>query len=711
MEILIHAGRHKSGTSSIQRTLYNNRKVLSDMGVLYPHYGCRGYGHHELAERLSIKNESDETSYNEALEIWNNILKSSGPSQDKIVLSSEAFQNCSPLHIASFFKGHSVKVVFYVRNKVDYLASAYLQKVHATDYSGCAGSFLNNHFNVDYSKYINQWVSVFEKNCILRIFDRATLVNGDVCEDFFYHFLPKVVSWEKIENDVNPSLPVEVLEFKKALNNLYPELAFDQRVYSALSLASIKLKDSNKFVVPDSAFFKVLGKVKEGDNTVENVSGVSVPFQYPIKRRPDFNKDVLLKVKHFFDSVDYNVDFEKIENAAMQSFNIYSMEFDSSIRNVEKEVFFAENYSKSIDKKGVIFSDGVSETFSLPKVARYGVGCSDKHLSEANFRIYNRMSYMDYAKVLLPHGVIINGNEILEESLWMSKLNRSSYAEAKKDFGWKWLVDKSATNFDLHVSGRVLICYSNTASNYFHWHFEILAKLWEYIAKFSLENIDYVYTGCFSENSFKFKSLIAIGVPREKILNDISSSFSADTIVYPLLNSEVDIPLLQRMKPSGGIHHKGWSKSFCLEFPEYVRRNISSFSDVKSKKLFVNRIENGNRKIINESEVKDFLISSGFEEIDPGMVDYETQVEKFSQASIVVGIHGAGLTNTIYCRDNVNVVELIPNDYEDVGYRMLCQIKNMAYIPIYCDQPVKIKEHPKNDDIFVDLKILAELVI
>ena len=49
--IFIHAGFHKTGTTSIQVSLTQKRKILSKLGYLYPHAGIPDwakFGHHLL---------------------------------------------------------------------------------------------------------------------------------------------------------------------------------------------------------------------------------------------------------------------------------------------------------------------------------------------------------------------------------------------------------------------------------------------------------------------------------------------------------------------------------------------------------------------------------------------------------------------------------------------------------------------------------------
>jgi len=68
------------------------------------------------------------------------------------------------------------------------------------------------------------------------------------------------------------------------------------------------------------------------------------------------------------------------------------------------------------------------------------------------------------------------------------------------------------------------------------------------------------------------------------------------------------------------------------------------------RRLFVSRnVATGTaRGIRNEPALIPGLVSRGFEIVDPGSWPLKEQIERFSQASVVVGPHGAGLTNIVF---------------------------------------------------------------
>lgn len=75
--------------------------------------------------------------------------------------------------------------------------------------------------------------------------------------------------------------------------------------------------------------------------------------------------------------------------------------------------------------------------------------------------------------------------------------------------------------------------------------------------------------------------------------------------------------------------------------------------------LFVRRGAVGRRRLINEDEVAARLVSRGFVCVEPGSMSFLKQVQLFSAARVVVGAHGAGLTNILFSPPKGVLVELL----------------------------------------------------
>lgn len=87
------------------------------------------------------------------------------------------------------------------------------------------------------------------------------------------------------------------------------------------------------------------------------------------------------------------------------------------------------------------------------------------------------------------------------------------------------------------------------------------------------------------------------------------------------------------------------------------------------------------RGIVNEDAVCALMERFGFEIVTPGEMTVEEQMVAFRDAEIIVGPHGAGLTNLVYCRSGraTRVVELAQMSYVPGFYVRICQAKGLDY--------------------------------
>lgn len=91
---------------------------------------------------------------------------------------------------------------------------------------------------------------------------------------------------------------------------------------------------------------------------------------------------------------------------------------------------------------------------------------------------------------------------------------------------------------------------------------------------------------------------------------------------------------------------------------------LNSFLNIMNpkQKIFLTRLKQTDvRRIKNEKEVQDLLSKYGFETWDTAELPLEQQIQLFANAKYVVGIHGAGLTNIIFSKNNqISLLEIFP---------------------------------------------------
>jgi hypothetical protein len=76
--------------------------------------------------------------------------------------------------------------------------------------------------------------------------------------------------------------------------------------------------------------------------------------------------------------------------------------------------------------------------------------------------------------------------------------------------------------------------------------------------------------------------------------------------------------------------------------------------------VYISRRDAVSRPLINNAELEAGLVQSGFDIVATGELTLRAQISLFAHAKIVVGQHGAGLINAIFCEPGAVLIELFP---------------------------------------------------
>lgn len=99
-------------------------------------------------------------------------------------------------------------------------------------------------------------------------------------------------------------------------------------------------------------------------------------------------------------------------------------------------------------------------------------------------------------------------------------------------------------------------------------------------------------------------------------------------------------------------------------------------------KIFLDRADTTNQhnQIINNEELKTFLISKGYKIIKASELSFNDQVKIFSQSSKIISPHGAGLANLTFCNKNTKVLDLKSTNFSNNSlYKKISKILKLKY--------------------------------
>ncbi len=219
--ILLHIGRHKTGTTSIQLFLDRNRTKLLESGISYPMAGryrspARSpqdrVAHHKLAHACCKEGQGAKDYLSEFREQ----LLSETKDCSTVVLSSEAFQNVSNVEVVQeLFKNFNVEVICYLREYLSYVSSAYAQEIKASPIVADFNCF-EKGFGLSMDSFIRRWEYAVSY-CHWRLYDRSCLFDGNIVSDFVRATeLP--IKNDEIQAESNVSISGNLLGFKLAAN-------------------------------------------------------------------------------------------------------------------------------------------------------------------------------------------------------------------------------------------------------------------------------------------------------------------------------------------------------------------------------------------------------------------------------------------------------------------------------------------------------------
>ncbi len=196
-----------------------------------------------------------------------------------------------------------------------------------------------------------------------------------------------------------------------------------------------------------------------------------------------------------------------------------------------------------------------------------------------------------------------------------------------------------------------------TGRNYFHFFSDVMNTFW------------------LSENHIENKSLPLI-ISKE--------TYSTTYFQYLLKNTYLkDMNwLVQNNEDWLKIKVLWYNKSFPYK-KDYWFKTIKLLGlkhDELKERIFINRSKKSGRSIKNIEELFPILKTYRFKIVDTGELTFEEQFTIFSQAEIVIGIHGAGNTNIIFSDlSKVKFIEIMPADRITCHYYWLSETLGFNY--------------------------------
>jgi hypothetical protein len=220
------------------------------------------------------------------------------------------------------------------------------------------------------------------------------------------------------------------------------------------------------------------------------------------------------------------------------------------------------------------------------------------------------------------------------------------------------------------IRGKVAhLGVSGGERNYFHWLIDCLARL-HLIRRSGFRPDFYVASSVLD---FQREWLDLLGIREQQIIPaDGRMTIQADELIAP------------------GVVFNWKSVEFRKGYPYWQRRWMPHwigelYKEFRPKggkgkgRIYISRANALCRKIENEDSLLPLLDKYGFTVLHSEKLSVREQIEMFADAEAVVGLHGAGLVNCVFCPPHASVLELYPQYYHDAGHRLLLAALNLRY--------------------------------
>lgn len=259
---------------------------------------------------------------------------------------------------------------------------------------------------------------------------------------------------------------------------------------------------------------------------------------------------------------------------------------------------------------------------------------------------------------------VIPGGRVLDEHGWAVGPNDTLLGEF-----CLWSTEsRSRANHILRLrparrlAGRTLnLCSAEASVNFYHYMLEAVGRYaLVQRAGFAWSDIDHVILPRFrSPTTVEIES--AIGVPTGKVIRmGRREQFVCEQLIQPSL-------------PGTLAGAPPWVVAFYRElFP-------AGATTRRDRRLFFPRT--GRRQPVRAAALEAQLREHGFEPVDPGRTPQLRDL--LAEASHIVGVHGAALTNLVFCRPGTRVLEILPSDsahhHNGFYFSTLCASAGLPY--------------------------------
>jgi hypothetical protein len=317
------------------------------------------------------------------------------------------------------------------------------------------------------------------------------------------------------------------------------------------------------------------------------------------------------------------------------------------IKYIFKEIiinFFLLIYKKPVLKNKSINSYEVMKKITLDnKIYRV-------------FKITDGRSFTDnntYAAYILPNNQLSNSSY-----QYFLKKDSKNFTSINFKVTHNPTLTLGTPKFQKKYNNTILSLLSGGASrvNFTHWFEDTLPKLYLFYKCFPDNKIDKILVHS-AKKKFQIESLKNFGFKASQIISAEDNKHIKCKVLYvtthPCNHSPNKVPNwnLKYIKNSFIVK----KKSNLLNYKKiYIDRDQDKILNENLYKFRNHRI------LVNNQEIKKFLLSLNFKIIKPEDLNLYDQIKVFNNARVIVSLYGAAMYMINFCREKTKIIEIKP---------------------------------------------------
>lgn len=276
-----------------------------------------------------------------------------------------------------------------------------------------------------------------------------------------------------------------------------------------------------------------------------------------------------------------------------------------------------------------------------------------------------RIDAVSDAAIIGPKAIVAAGGKVFPETYW-SDANLDDITHFKR-LRLKLQMSPSAPPLPLDAlvwrrtdrparrwNEAAVLLANPWAHNWHHWLLDSLTRC-TLLAPFpELAELPVIVPGNLT--AAQADSLLALGIEESRWRRLTDPVHEVSTLLIP--------------QPGG----------FATDTLRALRRALATERTAEgTERLFVSRSDASVRRLVNEAEIIAALRPLGFRSVSLTGMSFAEQRALFQTAAVIVGPHGAGLTNSLFSSDGALVVELHPRDAANGCFRLTTAAWNQRH--------------------------------